>query len=46
MEEMPKGECLDVGITASMRATAKAKVVLYRGKFPKYTTVVNPKLGK
>jgi hypothetical protein len=28
-----------------MRAAMKAKAASYRGKFSKYTTVANPKLG-
>jgi hypothetical protein len=32
-------------VTQLMRAAAKAKAALYRGKFSKYVTVANPKLG-
>ena len=32
-------------MTQVMRAAAKAKAASYWGKFSKYTTVANPKLG-
>jgi hypothetical protein len=45
LEETPKGERSDAGVTTAMKAAAKAKAASYRGKFSNYTTVANPKLG-
>jgi hypothetical protein len=35
----------NAAVTSLMRAAAKAKAASYRGKFSKYATVANPKLG-
>jgi D-mannonate dehydratase len=44
MEEILEADCLDARLTATMRASTKAKATSYRDKFSKFTSVANSKL--
>jgi hypothetical protein len=44
MDETPKVERSDFGVTAIMRAAAKNKAQSFKGQFSKYTTIANPNL--
>lgn len=45
LKETTKDERSDAAITAMMKASIKAKVASYKGKFSKYTTLATPRLG-
>jgi hypothetical protein len=44
VEETPKEERSDSGVTAVMRAVAKDKVQSFKGQFSKLLAIANPKL--
>jgi hypothetical protein len=46
VEETPKGDRSDSGVTAAMKARAKNKIQSYKGLFSKYLAIANPKLGE